>query len=109
MIIVPNILMCGIGFSVSRPSFFAVESPRKYAIYPWPTSCKTTENTKTITKETLRSIYFTIIAHRCRDSHFSYLTSAAVATHKLLLPDTIDNNTILNRAFSSDITPCGMI
>lgn len=39
----PNISKCFNGFSVSRPRFLAVGSPKEYATAPWLTSCITTE------------------------------------------------------------------
>ena len=36
---VPNLSICLNGFRVTRPSFFAVSSPKKFATYPWAASC----------------------------------------------------------------------
>ncbi len=36
----PNGSMCGTGFSVRRPAFFAVSSPNQRATTPWLISCR---------------------------------------------------------------------
>lgn len=50
----------GKGLRVNRPAFFAVGSPKEFAIQPWDTSCRTTEKIKIPiwnTKNSIPSLY----------------------------------------------------
>lgn len=54
---VPIGSMCGIGFKVRRPIYFAVGSPFLKATYPWEISWTITEKNTIIKKKIISTIY----------------------------------------------------